>query len=111
MKIPALLKRQQYKDSRSDETKLKGSKRQRLDERDNEEGNGLDKHKNEIKGARYILSPFVPLFLLSQKVSNRPSNLSKVIKSLNCLVCISKIYYSRSANFTLKILGKEGSKI
>ena len=61
MKTPVLLKRQRFKESRSDETKPKGPKRQRLDERDNEEGNSLDEDEGEIKGAKYVPPPFVPL--------------------------------------------------
>ena len=89
---------------------LKRSKRQRLDERDNEEGNSLDEDESEIKGARYIPLSFVPLPPLPQTVLNRPSDLGERIKSLNHLVCIPKICYSRSANFGLEFPGKKGSK-
>ena len=42
----------------------KGSKRQRLDERDDEEENSLDKDESEIKDARYISPSFIHLPLL-----------------------------------------------
>ena len=69
MKIPAMLKRQRFRDSGSDKTEPRGSKYQRFDEHnnkegnglDNEERNGLDKDKGEIKGSRYVLPPFIPL--------------------------------------------------
>ena len=110
MKTPALLKRQRFEESGSDETEPKGLKRQRLDERDDEEGNSLDEDEGEIEGARYVSPPFVPLPSLPRKVSNRPSDLGKGTKSLNHLVCILKICYLRNANFALDFPGKEGSK-
>ena len=61
MKMPAMLKCQGFENSRSHETKPRGSKRQHLDERNNKEGNGLDEDEDEIKGTRYIPSPFIPL--------------------------------------------------
>ena len=61
MNTPAMLKRQQFEKSGSDEMEPKRSKRQRFDERDNEEGNSLDEDKDEIEGARYIPPPFLPL--------------------------------------------------
>ena len=91
MKTQALLKRQRFKKTESDETEPKGSKRQHLDERNDKEGNSLDKDEGEIKGARYVLSPFVPLSPLPQKVSNRPSDLDKGKRSLNYLEYIPKI--------------------
>ena len=80
-----ILKCQQFEDSESDKAKARGSKRQRLDERDNKEENGLDnEEKNaldedevEIEGGRYV-----SLFLLLQKVSNRLLDLGKGTKSL-----------------------------
>ena len=108
--MPALLKHQRFEESGSDETEPKRSKRQRLDERDNKEENSLDEEEDEIEGARYIPSPFVPLLSLPQKVSNRPSDLGERTKSLKYLVCIPKIYYSRSANFALEFPGKGGLK-
>ena len=110
IKTPALLKRQRFEESGSDKTKLKRSKCQRLDERDNEKGNSLDKDESEIEGARYVLPPFVPLSPLSRKVSNRLSDLDEGTRSLNHLVCIPKIFYSRNANFALKFPGRRGSK-
>lgn len=110
MKTPALLKRQRFEESGSDETEPKGLKRQRLDERDDEEGNSLDEDEGEIEGARYVPPPFVPLPPLPRKVSNRPSDLGEGTRSLNHLVCIPKICYSRSANFALEFPGRGGSK-
>ena len=108
--MPALFKRQRFEKSGSDETEPKGSKRQRLDERDNKEGSNLDENESEIEGARYVPPPFVFLPLFSRKVSNRPSNLGEGTRSLNHLVCIPKIYYSRSANFALEFPGKGSLK-
>ena len=110
MKTSALLKRQQFKKSGSDETKSKKSKCQRLDEYDNEEGNSLDADEGEIESARYVLPPFVSLLLLLQKMSNRPSNLGKKIRNLNHLVCISKICYLKIANFAFEFPGRGGLK-
>ena len=110
MKTRALLKRQRFEESGSDEMEPKGSKRQRLDERDNEEGNSLNEDQGEIEGARYIPSSFVPLPLLFRNVSNRPSDLGKGIRSLNHLVYIPKICYSRSAKFALEFPNRGGSK-
>lgn len=100
-----ILKRQQFENSRSNEMESRGSNRQRLNECDNEERNGLNKDKGEIKYVRYVLPPFI-LLLLPQKVSNRSSNLHEGIKSLNHLVYISKICYSRNANFALEFPSK-----
>ena len=97
-------------ESGSDETKSKGLKRQRLDEYDDKKGNSLDEDEDGIERARYVLPPFVPLPPLPQRVSNRPSDLGKGTRSLNYLVYIPKIYYSRSANFALEFPGKGGSK-
>ncbi len=90
MKIVVVLKRQQFKDSGSDITESRDSKRQWLDARDDEEGEGLDEFEGE--GERedigYVPLPFIaPL----QKESNRPTNMGEGIKSLNHLVCIPKI--------------------
>ena len=106
-----MLKRQQFKENGSNETEPKGSKRQRLDERDNEKGNSLDKDEGEIEGTRYVFPPFDPLFPLSQKVSNRLSDLGKGTRSPNNFVCIPKIYYLRSANFVLEFPGRGGLKV
>ena len=109
MKMLAMLQRQRFENNRSDETEPRVWKRQRLDERDNEEKNGLDEDEGEIEGAKYVSSPFIPL-LLPQKMSNRPSNLGKGTKSLNHLIYVPKICYSRSANFALEFPGRGGSK-
>ena len=110
MKMLAVLKRQQFKNSGNDETELKRSKHQCLNKRDNEERNSLDKDKSEIEGARYVLFAFVFLLFLPQKVSNRLSDLDKGTKSLNHLVCISKICYLRSTNFALEFLSRRDLK-
>ena len=109
MKTPAMLKRQHFKDSRSDKTKPRGAKCQRLDERDNEEKNGLDEYEGEIKGTKYVALLFIPLFF-PQKVSNHLSDLGKATRSLNHLIYILKICSSKSANFTLEFPGRGGSK-
>ena len=70
MKTLALLKCQRFGDKRNDETKPRKSKRQRLDEHDDEEGNGLDnkkgnsldKDEGEIESSRFSPS-FLFLFL------------------------------------------------
>ena len=110
MTTPELLKRQPFEESGSDKTKPKGSKGQCLDERNNKEGNSLDEDEDEIEGARYVPSPFVPLLPLPQKVSNRPSDLGEGTRSLNHLVRIPKICYLRSTKFALEFPGKGGSK-
>ena len=109
IKTSAMLKRQRFEDSRSDKMEPKGSKRQRLDKRDNKERNGLDGDEGKIMDVRYIPPLFIPL-LFPRKVSNRRSDLGKGIRSLNHLVCISKICYWRSANFALEFPGRGGSK-
>ena len=101
IKTPAMLKHPQFEDSGSDEIELRGSKCQRLHEHNKEEANGLDENEGEIKSARYISPPFIPLSLL-QKVLNHLSDLDKGTKSLNYFVCIPKICYSRSPNFALE---------
>lgn len=106
----ALLKHQQFKKSGSDEIKPKRSKRQRLDERNDKERNNLDEDKGEIEDTRYILPPFISFSPLPQKVSNRPSDLGKGTRSLNHLICIPKIYYSRSTNFVLEFPGRKSLK-
>ena len=106
----AVLKCQQFEDNKSDKTELKGSKCQRLDKCDNEEGNNLDKNEDKIKGIKYVSLHFVLLLFFPQKVSNRPSDLGERTKSLNHLVYIPKICYSRSANFALEFLGRGSSK-
>ena len=60
-----------------------------MDERDNEEGNGLDdeegnglnEYEGEIEGGSYVSLPPLP-----RKVSNRPSDLGEETKSLKSIV-------------------------
>ncbi len=64
----------------------RGLKRQRLDARDDEEGEGLDEFEGEDIG--YVPLPFVaPL----RNGSNRPTDMGEGTRSLNHLVCIQKI--------------------
>lgn len=62
---------------------------------DDEKWQRLDKYKSKSEGERYVLFPFITLLLPLQKESNRSKNLGKKIKSLNYLVFILKIYYSK----------------
>ena len=126
MKTPAVLKHQQFGDSGSDEIEPRGSKRQCLNERKDEEENGLNnkegndlddkerkglnKDEGEIEGGRYIPPPFVPLSFLPQKVFTCPSDLGKGIRSLKHIICIPKIFYSRSDKFALEFAGRGDSK-
>ena len=59
--MAAMLKRQQLEDSESDETESRGSKCQRLDMHDNEEGETLDEFEGEGEGENtgYVSLPFV----------------------------------------------------
>ncbi len=90
MKTAAVLKRQRFEDSGSDVTELRGSKRQRLDVHDDEEGEGLDEIESE--GEREDIG-YVPLTFIAppQKESNRPTDMGEGTRSLNHLVCIPKI--------------------
>ena len=65
-RMSAMLKRQQFEDSKSNKIKPRDSKRQRLDLRDNEEEKSLNKFKSEDekKNIKYI--PFF-LLLFSEK--------------------------------------------
>ena len=108
--MSTVLKRQWFKDSGIDKTELKGSKYQYLDKRDDELKNSLDEDEGKIEDIRYISSPFVSLLFLPQNVSNRLSDLAKETMSLNYLVCIPKICYSKSANFALEFPGRRNSK-
>ncbi len=85
-----MLKCQRFKDSGSDKTELRGSKCQQLDLHDNEEEEGLDKFKDEGEGENigYVSLPFIAP---PQKESNYLIDIGKGIRSLNHLVCISKI--------------------
>ena len=104
MKALMELKCQRFGDNKSEKIEARKSKCQRLDEHNDNEKNGLDdkernsldKDKSDIDNGRYILIPFVSLSLFLQKVSNRPSDLGKVIKSLKHIVCIPQVCYSRS---------------
>ena len=89
-KTPIVLKCQRFKDSGSDKIELRGLKWQRLDLRDNEEEEGLDgfEDEDEEEDIGYVFFPFVNP---PQKESNHPTNVDEGIKSLNHLVCISKI--------------------
>ena len=84
-----VLKRQQFEDSGSDEIEPRGSKCQRLDLRDNEKKDDLDKFESdgEREGIGYVLLLFVASL---QKEDNSPIDMSKRTKSLNHLVCIPK---------------------
>ncbi len=90
MKTVVVLKRQRFEDSGSDVTEPRGSKRQRLDARDDEEGEDLDEFESE--GEREDIG-YVPLPFVAppQKESNRPTDMGEGTKSLNHLVCIPKI--------------------
>ena len=109
IKMPEILKHQQFQDNGSDEIEPRGWKCHLLNEHDNKEVNSLDEDKCEIKGGSNVFLPFIPL-LLPQKVSNRTLDLGKGVRSLNHLIYIPKICYSRSVNFALEFTGREGSK-
>ena len=68
------------------------SKCQRVIMDNNEEGQSLGKYedKNERRDVRYVPLPFVAPSS-PRKESNRPTDICEEIKSLNHLVCISKI--------------------
>ena len=68
----------------------RGSKCQRLYMHDNKEKKSLDKFKGEGKreDIEYVFLLFIALL---QKESNRLTDMGKRTKSLNHLVCISKI--------------------
>ena len=74
-KIRAVLKRQQFDDGGSNEMEPRGSKRQRLDLRDNEEEEGLNKFEDEGEGKRI---GYVPLLFIAppQKESIRATEMS-----------------------------------
>ncbi len=89
-KMPIVLKRQRFEDSKSDETEPRGSKRQPLDSRDDEEGEGLDKFEGEGEWEDIEYVPFSCVASL-WKESNRPTDMGEGTRSLNHLVCIPKI--------------------
>lgn len=98
-----MFKYQQFEDRKSDAIKPKALKRPYVDKYDNKERQGLDKYQNS--SGRYI-----PLSSCLQKELNRLTDLSKRIKSLNHLICISKLSYQIITNFLLEFLDKEGLK-
>lgn len=63
MKIPTIVKRQQFKDNRIDDTKSKELNYQHLDKHNKKEKNSLNKDKHKIKDAKYVFPSFIPLFL------------------------------------------------
>ena len=85
MKMPAMLKRQRFKDSGSEETKPRDSKHQRLYMHSNKEGEILNKFEGEEEGEAIEYVPF--LFVVpSQMKSNCPTDMGKGTRSLNHLV-------------------------
>ncbi len=90
IKTVTVLKRQQFQYSKSEETEPRVSKRQRVGVHNNEEGLSLDEYEDEKEDIRYVSLPFVT-FLPPRKESNRPTDMGEEIRSLNHLVCISKI--------------------
>lgn len=64
----------------------------------------MDKYEDEGEGedVRYILSPFITLFP-SQKKSNHLIDMGKRTKSLNHLVCITKIGLLYNYEFYIKV--------
>ena len=89
-KTPTVFKHQRFEDNGSNKIELRGSKHQRLDLRDDEEEEGLDKFEGKSEGEDigYVLFLFIaPL----QKESNCVTNIGKGTKSLNHLVYIPKI--------------------
>ncbi len=90
IKMAALLKRQQFEDSKSEETEPRVSKRQRMSVHDDEEGLSLDEYEGEGEDVGYVPLPFVAP-PSPRKESNRPIDMGEGIRSLNHLVCIPKI--------------------
>ncbi len=95
IKTAAMLKRQRFKDSESEEREPRVSKRQCLGVHDDEEGQSLDEYEEEGEGegedVRYVPLPFVAPPPPPRKESNRLTDMGEGIKSLNHLVCIPKI--------------------
>ncbi len=87
LKISALLKRQLFDNSDSEERASRVYKRPRIDESD-DEVQDLDNYEGKID--RYIPLPPDPPSPPPQKESNRLSDLDEGIKSLTHLICISK---------------------
>ncbi len=88
-----VLEREQFENSVSKKTKPRVSKCQCMGMHDDEKGQSLDKYdgKGEGKDIRYVPFPFIAPLSLPQKESNRPTDISKGIRSLNHLVYIPKI--------------------
>ena len=85
MKTLAILKRQQFKDSKSEKTEPRGSKCRWLYARGNEEGESLDEFESEGEGEVIEYIPF-PFVTPPQKESNDLTDMGKGIKSLNHLI-------------------------
>lgn len=92
IKTPMVLKCQQFEDSESDAMEPRASKPPSVDAHDNKKGEDLKKYQS--KTGRYV-----PLLFCLQKESNRPTDLGKVIRSLNHLVYIPKLPHQIIANF------------
>ena len=92
IQIAAVLNRQQFKDSESEETEPRVLKRQRVGVHDNEKKQNLDEYEDEDerKDIGYVPLPFIAP-LPPQKESNRPTDIGERTKSLNHLVYIPKI--------------------
>lgn len=82
LKTPVIFNFQQFNNSKSEETVPIVYKYQRFDKRNNKEGQNLNKYKSNSDSDKYISFPLISLLLLSQKGSNRPSDLGENIKSL-----------------------------
>ncbi len=85
-----MFKRQQFEDSKSEETEPRISKRQRVNVYDDKEGLSLDEYEGEGEDIGYIPLLFVAL-PPPRKKSNRPIDMGEGTRSLNHLVCIPKI--------------------
>ncbi len=105
IKTAAVLKRQRFKDSESEERKPRVSKCQRLGVHDDEEGQSLDKYEGEDEGedVGYVLLSFVAPPPPPQKESNRLTDMGKGTRSLNHLVCIPKIGLSYNCKFCVRV--------
>lgn len=74
-----------------------------IDMHDNKEGQDLEKYQD--KDSRYVF-----LLLYPQNESNGPTDLGEGTRSLNHLLCISKLPHQIIANFVLEFLGGGGLK-
>ncbi len=91
IKMAAMLKRQQFEDSKSEETEPRVSKCQHVGIHDDEEEQSLDKYEGEKEDVRYVPLPFIappP----PQKESNRPTDMGERTRSLNHLIYIPLNY-------------------